>query len=119
MERAELGQCFFLEIYLPDQPDLASLPICLAPGKKGPDREKDLYLGRPLRRGFKGKERTEMAWVNLTGLSAFISKATQVNPSHFSSFHPHLPPPKASLSSFYLQGPFSWWGGTVSLCLKF
>ena len=63
----------FLEIYPPDQPNLASLAICLAPGKKGPDREKD--LGRPLRRGFKGKERTEMAWVHLTGLPQLLLPA--------------------------------------------
>ena len=79
-----------LEIYPADQPNLASLGICLAPGKKGPDREKD--LGRPLRRGLKGKERTEMTWVHLTGLAAFVCKATQVNPSHFSPFLPLFTP---------------------------
>ena len=95
-----------------DKPNVASLAICLAPGKKWPHREKD--LGRPLRRGLKGEERTKMAWVHLTGLAAFVCKATQVNPSHFSPFLPLLPPPKATHISFYLEAPFSWWGSFFS-----
>ena len=59
-KRSKMG--IFLLVYSPDQPNLASLAICLAPGKKDPNRQRK--LGKAFRRSFKGKK--GLKWLGFT-----------------------------------------------------
>ena len=75
---------FILLVTLPDQPNLISSGICLAPGKKDLNRQKK--LGKAFRRSLKGEKGLKCLGFTWLPLQPTGCKSTQVNPRHFSPF---------------------------------